>query len=142
MEGGFYFRAFVLCCCDGKVTTVSKAMFQCSSSHLLPYSSSMKSTPCVLLLSISRGSLLCGVYIKMVVVGGGGFVGSPGPVARQLRLPNRRTKKRGSKKHSCFLWTRLPPQRRARPTSKCQLSEELRGVRRVVIFLLCGGRTA
>lgn len=131
------------------LTTVSKAMFQCfacSSSHLLRYISSMKNTPCILLLSISRGSLLRHVYIKKC----GGFAErlcSPGPVTRQLRLPKPKDQKKKNLL-SLFLTTALPSQRRPRPTSKCRLSQELApslspatDVRWMVIFLLYGGRT-
>lgn len=100
---------FVLCSCGSNkscvaaatgryrhhLTTVSKAMFQrfaCSSSHLLCYGSSVKNTPRVLLLSISRGSLLCSMYVKMWGLWRLTGAGPPTAVTAKVENQNERLK--------------------------------------------------
>lgn len=113
-------------------TTVSKAMFQyfaCSSSHMVCYISSLKCPPCILLSSILRDSLLRGVWSEMQ-----GF--------HQMSVPTRASPTAAvtdevdpSPQEKNTFFTLLPLQtqlrthvlspRRKRPTSKCQLSQDL-----------------
>lgn len=100
-------------------------IFACSSSHMVHYISSWKNPPCILLSSILRDSLLCRVKCR-------GFTERlcpPGPVPQQLWLIKRILSTTGKKKN--LFSARSQPTtpvlslRRKRPTSKCQLSQEL-----------------
>lgn len=112
------------------LTTVSKAMFQyfaCSGSHMVCYISALKSPPCILLSSILGDSLPCRAWSEMP-----GFHRTSVPTrasntAAVTAKADPRHKRMGGGGSLLPLDDTTPvlSPRRRRPTSKCQLSQEL-----------------
>lgn len=118
-----------------RLTTVSKAIsqyFPCSGSHMACYISSLKSPPCILLSSILGDSPPLAVSTETW-----GFHRMPTRVsltaaAAKADPPREREREEDDKKkkNKCSPLplddsTPVPSLRRRRPTSKCQLSQEL-----------------